>query len=122
MKKMIFLFAVISVFSLSSCYYDAEDELYPEIDCDTSAVTYSGTVLPIIARNCYENCHDQASNQGGITLEGYPKLKPLVDNGLLIGAINHQSGFSPMPKNATQLPDCDIQQIEAWVNQGAPDN
>ena len=121
MKKILFLIAMISMSYLSGCYYDAEDELYPEITCDTSAVTYSGIVLPIIERSCY-NCHNQAGNQGGITLEGYSRLKALVDNGLLLGVINHQPGFSPMPKNAPQLADCDIKQIEVWVNQGAPDN
>lgn len=122
MKRLVFLFPFIfTLLHFSSCYYDAEDELYLEIECDTSMTTYSGVVLPIIQQNCY-GCHSQAANQGGINLEGYSNLKTLVDAELLLGVIKHQSGFSPMPKNAPKMLDCKILQIETWINQGAQNN
>jgi hypothetical protein len=109
------------LFLLSSCYYDVEEELYGTTECNLSDITYSTTVLPIIEDNCYR-CHDAANNFGGITLEGYERLKTMVDNGNLLGVIRHEAGFSSMPKNEPALLDCEIEKIEAWVNAGAPNN
>lgn len=108
------------LFVFNSCYYENEEELYPG-GCQTDDVTYSGAVLPIIQTNCYR-CHDAQNNQGGVTLEGYDKLKFYVDNGRLLGAIRRETGFSPMPQDAAQLSDCSIQQIASWAADGAPDN
>ena len=121
-KQLICIFiVVIVVFSSSSCYYDSEEDLYGTIECNLDNIEYMATVLPIISDNCY-GCHDQASNFGNITLEGYDALKTYVDNGQLIGSINHQSGFSPMPKNLAKLLDCEIEKIEAWISAGALNN
>lgn len=103
------------------CYYDVEEDIYPDLGCDTVNVTYSQVVLPIIDAACYD-CHDSANDFGGITLEGYDKLKVLVDNGSLLGVIKREAGWSPMPKNQGPLPDCDIEKIEVWINNGALDN
>lgn len=107
--------------SMQACYYDVEEEIYPTLECSTENITYSGEVLTIIKNKCYK-CHDAASNNGNITLEGYSNLKKYVDSGQLLGAIQHKPGFSPMPKNEAQLVECDISKIETWVNQGAPQN
>ena len=110
--------------SLGGCYYDKEDILYPGGNCDTSNVTYSTTVSGIMTANC-NVCHSTSSanaNGGGIQLDSYTKLKVYVDNGKLMGSINHAGGYSPMPKNATKLSNCDISKIQAWVNAGAPNN
>jgi mono/diheme cytochrome c family protein len=110
--------------SLGGCYYDKEDILYPGGNCDTSNVTYSNTVSGIMAVNC-NVCHSTSSanaNGGGIQLDSYTKLKVYVDNGKLMGSINHAGGYSPMPKNATKLSSCDISKVQAWINAGAPNN
>ncbi|RMF31300.1 MAG: hypothetical protein D6765_01995 [Bacteroidetes bacterium] len=106
---------------LSGCYYDVEEELYPSLECQVENVTYTGTILPLIRDNCY-TCHDKTSNFGNVTLEGYDNLKIYVDNGRLLGAIKHEPGFSPMPQNRAPLLECEIQKIEEWIRQGAPDN
>lgn len=119
MRKIILLLPLLLL--LSSCYYDAEELLYPDLECNTDGVTLSGTVLPILVENCYR-CHDAANNFGGITLEGYDQLKRYADNGQLLGAISHTTGFSPMPQNAPQLVECNIEKIAAWLDAGAPNN
>ena len=121
MKKTICLSALAFMLGLSSCYYDVEEEIYPEIDCDTQSATYSGTIEPILSDNCLV-CHSAAVKTAGITLEGYNSLKTYVDNGRFLGAIKHQPGFSSMPQGASQLPECDILKVEAWILNGAPDN
>lgn len=112
---------IILVISLAGCYYDVEEEIYPSIECDTSNITYSETIVGIISNNCYD-CHSAAANFGNVTLEGYSALKTYVDSGQLLGVIRHESGYSPMPKNQPQMVVCNIEKIEAWIADGAPNN
>jgi uncharacterized membrane protein len=119
-----FALVLLLLSGLSGCYYDKEEILYPGGACDTTNVTYSGTVSGIININC-NVCHSTASanaSGGGIQLDTYAKLKVYVDNGKMLGSINHAGGYSPMPKNATKLSSCDISKIQAWVNAGALNN
>ena len=117
---IVFLTVMVSV---SGCYYDKEDELYQYFQdgCDTVNLSYSADVLPVIQTHCYQ-CHDGNTSFGQVNLEGYNGLKIFADNGRLYGAINHLSGFSPMPKNAPKLSDCNIKVINKWINNGAPNN
>lgn len=118
------LFVFFSLFCCLSC--SPTDEAVPENDklCNTDSVTYAGTIVPILETNCY-TCHD-ASNAPtfaeGIILEGYNNIMIQVNKGRLLGAIRHQPGFTAMPRNLPQLPECTIQEIETWVEAGAPDN
>lgn len=89
--------------------------------CDTSNVTYSLVVRPILDTYC-NGCHGGASPQGDLRLTGYNDVKPTVTNGSLLGSIRHGGSFSPMPKDADKLPACKIAQIEKWVAAGAPNN
>jgi hypothetical protein len=45
-----------------------------------------------------------------------------VDDGSLIGSINHDNGFSPMPKGSSKLNLCNITVIQKWIDDGAPNN
>ena len=104
-----------------SCAYNNEEELYPVEICDTMNVTYSATIVPILQQHCYE-CHGGAFPLSGIPFEPYANLKTTVMAGRVVGAIRHQTGFSPMPKDRQALKECDILKIEKWVAEGAPDN
>jgi mono/diheme cytochrome c family protein len=109
------------------CNYDNEESLYgkPSSVCDTTNVTYSKSVQPIIQTWCLA-CH---SNQqvaqgagGGNHLEGYSNLRIFALNGRLLGAVEHLPGYSPMPKYSNKLNSCDLAKIRIWVNKGAPNN
>lgn len=120
-KLAVFAFLAIMV---SSCYYDNEEELYPGLpgsECDTTSVTYSGTVAPLLAANC-NSCHSPASASGNVVISTYDGLKTAVNSGIFRKAINHESGASPMPQGGNKLPACDLKKIDAWINQGAPQN
>ncbi len=126
MKKILILLLSLFAFSIQSCYYDNEEELYPQITdgCDTTNVTYSNNVQKIISSRCL-GCHSDASYKdygGGVALEGYNNLKSSADNGGLIGTITHNQDYSAMPKGANKLDDCKIEQIKTWVAQGAKNN
>ena len=120
LKLLMAGFALVAL--LQSCYYDNIEELYPEApSCDTTNVTYSQNVWPVISDNCAA-CHNEASPSGNISLDSYDNIVAVAQNGRLLGAIKHENGWSPMPKGGGQLPACDIQKIETWVNAGTPDN
>lgn len=121
MKHIRFILVLFFCWSFGACYYDKEEELYPSIECSTEDLSFQVDILPIIDSNCY-SCHDATNNFGGITLEGYEELKIYINNDELLGAIKHESGFSPMPKNTAQLLECEIEKIEAWIINGAPNN
>lgn len=107
---------------MQSCYYDKEEDLYPvPPPCDTTNVTYSANVWPVINDNC-TSCHSGSAPSGNISLTDYNDIVASADNGSLLGTIRHDAGWSPMPKGGAQLPDCDIQRIEIWVADGTPNN
>jgi hypothetical protein len=123
MKKVLKLTALILILC-SACYYDNEEYLYPSIDssCDTTNVTFSVTISGIMNDYCW-SCHSNstAANFGNnIRLENYSDVKSQSQK--VLGAISHESGFSPMPKGSAKLNDCLITQFGIWVDHGTPDN
>lgn len=121
MNKIYILAAIFLISNWSSCYYDVEEELYPSIECQTQNLSYTNDIVSILEQHCY-NCHSAAANFGNVTLEGYTQLKSYVNSGQLLGVIRHEDGYSPMPKNAPKLRECEIAKIVAWVEAGAPEN
>ena len=123
--RNLFVLAIISTFglwSITSCYYDNEEYLYPNPpSCDTTNITYSGTVVPILEVNCY-TCHNSVNQQGGIVVDNYDDLQVVINNGTFRGAINHLDGYSPMPQGGEKLNECDLTQINFWLDNGAPNN
>jgi hypothetical protein len=105
----------------SSCYNDKEEILYPETVCDTAAVKYSTTILPIISSNCF-SCHGGNTPSAGIRLDSYSGLQSQAANGKLWGAVSHNTSFSPMPKNAAKLSPCNLSKIKKWLDAGYPNN
>jgi hypothetical protein len=122
MKLIRLLTAVLPLAFLAwGCYYDKEESLYPQTSCDTSNVTFSGTVQPILQSNCSQ-CHNSVSPSSGIDLTSYDAVVAAVNTGRLLGAINHETGYIWMPQNADKLGDCQITQITIWIGAGMPKN
>jgi hypothetical protein len=114
----------LSAFIVTSCYYDNEEYLYPELpggQCDTTGITYSGFVAPLLASNC-NSCHNETIQNGNVITSTYTGLKSAVNSGVFRKAINHESGASAMPQGGNKLPSCELSKIDAWINQGAPQN
>lgn len=89
--------------------------------CDTAVFTYSGAVKPIMDSKC-KGCHNPTSLGGNIDVSTYNALKVSALNGKLMGSVAHQVGYSPMPKNSAKLSDCEIKQIQKWINSGSLNN
>ena len=125
MKILIPSAILLFLLSFSSCYYDSKEYLYPELSasCDTTNITYSGSVKPILdlCIGCHSNS-SASSSGGGIQLQDYADVKSRALDGKLLGSIKHTGGFSPMPKNSAQLESCKITIIEKWITAGEPNN
>lgn len=125
MKILIPIIAIF-LFAASSCYYDSQEYLYPQLSssCDTTNVTFAGSVKPILENSCY-SCHSNAtavSFGGAIKLQNYADVKLRVDDGKLIGSVKRLSGYSSMPKGSSQIESCKITTLDIWVKAGAPNN
>ena len=90
-------------------------------DCDTTNITFSNHIWPLIENNCL-GCHSGGTPGDGIYLTDYDNIVSAVESGKLWGTINHMQGFSPMPKNTDKLSDCKINQVRIWIEDGTPDN
>jgi uncharacterized membrane protein len=109
----------ILVVMTPACSSDSEDEIDP--DCNLENVTYSATIAPIMVANC-NSCHSGASASAGIITATYEGLRIIALSGQLMGVVNHDSGFSPMPQGQPKLGQCPRDQIASWVNDGAMAN
>ena len=124
----LFLTLAVSI-SLTSCYYDTEEELYPDsgtVVCDTTSVSYTTDIVPIMNSKCsYSGCHAGANAAAGIPLETYAGVKEYLDadKARFISSIIWDGSASNMPKGAsTKMIDCNINTIRAWINAGYPNN
>ncbi len=89
--------------------------------CDTTNVTFSQSVFPIIQNFCL-GCHNVPNPGGGIYLRNYVDIITVVNNGKLLGSINHDPGFFAMPLGGNKLSNCDLSTFKIWINNGAPNN
>lgn len=89
--------------------------------CDSNQFKYGANISVIMSTYC-TGCHSGAAPSGNIDLTTYNYVKQQVTNGRLEGSVTHTSGYSPMPKNANKLSDCQIAQIKKWVAAGALNN
>lgn len=84
-------------------------------ECDSSNVTYPGTVFPILQENCI-SCHGGPAPQAGMDFNDYEQVAVIAQTGALMGSIRHLQGYAPMPDGAPKLSDCEIAVIQKWIN------
>jgi hypothetical protein len=111
---LIILFAVI--LAIGACKHECDELPDPgnEPPCDTSNITYDGSVYPVFVEYCI-SCHSGPTPQGNLDLTDYDQVAFVAENGILMGALNHEPGFSPMPQNGPKLDDCILTRIEIWI-------
>jgi len=119
MKKVVSgLVGLFLLILIHSCFYDNEEALYPQLSsqCDTSNVTYTNSISTIMSSYC-TNCHG-AGASGGLDLRTYELVKANANT--IYGSINHDNGFVAMPKGGSQLDDCTLLKVKAWINNNTP--
>lgn len=118
--KILFAASLVLTIAMSGCYYDNEEDLYLGSNtCDTTNVTYTASVAPVFAGYC-NSCHSGGSPSGNIVTDNYNSV--VANMSRIKGAINHESGFSPMPQNGGKLSSCDLTKIDIWIRQGMLNN
>jgi hypothetical protein len=91
-------------------------------DCDPNApITFAGVVQPIIQNSC-EGCHSGTSPSGNLSLTNYGQISASALSGGMMNSLKGTNGASIMPQNTSGLPQCQIDQIQTWIDAGAPNN
>lgn len=124
LKKLFLPLTIVITLILTSCYYDSEEDLYPVLSsaCDTTSVTFSGSIAPLLANSC-NSCHSNstaAAFGNNIRLEAYADVTANIDG--FVGSIKQTGAYSPMPKNGGKLSDCSILVVDIWVRDGMLNN
>src|ERR1035437_2066913 len=99
---------------LGSCYNDKYDKLYPAISttiCDTTTITYTHDIAPIINANCAISGSHTATGTSGYDYSGsITVIQGNAANGALLSDINGTPtrGHNTMPLNLPRLSTCDV--------------
>jgi uncharacterized membrane protein len=123
MKKLLAYTLALSamVYALSGCLSDKVVEpAVPEV-CDSSLVTYTAKVAPLLQARC-NSCHSEAvfrSLGGRIALYDYETAQSSFQGPRFFCAIRQQGGdCQAMPRGSAKLSDCEINMLQAWVDSG----
>ena len=117
MKQILFfLFLIFFI----SCTKDNEEDHFFIDECDTENVYYissnvSQSIASIIENKCLE-CH-YTGNMNGPELGNYQDVS-IVKNDVFSQIISEEDPMPPI--GAPPLTDCEILQIESWINNGLP--
>jgi hypothetical protein len=88
--------------------------------CDLEEITYTNFIGNLLDNKCSNiGCHVSSASQG--SLATYDDVVAFVSVGKILGALRHEDGFEAMPKNGDMLTDCQIDKIEAWIEDGTPE-
>ncbi|MBK8497361.1 MAG: hypothetical protein IPL52_00755 [Flavobacteriales bacterium] len=121
MHKSLLLIPMLSALFAPGCYYDNEEELYPNSFCDTVNVNYGGGIKSIIDASCaIPGCH-VAGGTGTGDFTDFNQLIGQIQNGRLLPSIRRDASAIPMPPSGA-LRDCELRRIELWVAAGAQNN
>jgi hypothetical protein len=125
MKHTVKIILILAITFLAGCYYDNEEVLYPRLSspCDDTVVTFSGTVNQILqpCLACHSNSNAAVDGKG-IKLQNFADVQIVVKNGKMMGSVNHSGGYVAMPNGGGKLPDCEIAQLQKWIDNGSLNN
>lgn len=107
--------ALLELWIQQGCHNNHCDAL-----CDTTNVTYSGTIAPMMQTYC-NGCHNSNVQSGGIRLDLYSKVSSLALSDSLTNSVT-ANGVPLMPKGSQPIPNCMIDEIRIWKIAGTPNN
>ncbi len=120
MPKLLFAAGLLlASLTLAMCQKETTGTTY---DCTGLTPTYTNDIKAIINTNCAKSgCHDASTQEAGIDLSTYAKVKSESSNARFLGAIEHRTGYEAMPQDASKLADANIQKIYCWIENGQPE-
>ncbi|MDE3212820.1 MAG: hypothetical protein KGM98_06265 [Bacteroidota bacterium] len=111
---------VVLVITVSGCYYDKEQLLYPPAaanSCDSLKVTFSGSVAPLIQSKCATaGCHDANTGAGATVLTTYSQIVAKSARIYQRAVVDKTMPLSG-PLSATE-----IAILNCWITSGTPNN
>ena len=105
----------------SACRHDPIVQPVDENTCDSTNVSFTKSVLPILNKHC-NSCHSSSVQTHGIILDHYESVRIFAIEGSLYGAIIRNGEYAPMPYSAAKLDVCSIALIHHWIKEGIKDN
>ncbi|MDB9932979.1 hypothetical protein OAD28_09745 [Flavobacteriales bacterium] len=119
MKIIISFLCITLVFC--SCNKELEEETpVTPTTSNTSLISFNSDVLTIFNTYCNGSyCHGGGAD--GKYFDTHANVV-LVPSSTLLGAINHTTGYEPMPKSQPKLRQGEIDTITTWINDGRLDN
>lgn len=120
--KILYGFLILAF--LTACESENEEELFAfepanDMVTDTTGVSFSKTIAPLIQNNCaISGCH--AANATSPTMESYVQIKAQADAGRIMARAVNEMTMPPFGQ-----PDLTSQQIadlKSWLDAGAPNN
>ena len=90
-------------------------------ECNPAEFSFATNIAPVIDLTC-SGCHSGTNPDGGLKLTNYSEISASALNGTLMDGLLGVNGIPKMPYNTAGLPQCNIEQIQAWINAGAPNN
>jgi cytochrome c5 len=121
--KLFSLSLVVLIFSMSACYNDNEEALYPvrpgSNSCDTANMTFDSINQPIFQSNCATSgCHAGVFPAASLDLTTLDNVKQAVNQRHLLNHVR-ANGYSLMPPSGS-LSECNINKLDAWIKRGMP--
>ena len=117
MKKYFISLIFISV--LAATFFSC-DKYQKGYDCTGQTPTYNYDIKPIYDANCaISGCHNSQYHSSGIDLSTYSGAAS-ANNDAILGSVEHDAGYSAMPKNAGKLTDTQIKKIYCWMQNNKP--
>jgi len=105
----------LTVIAFESC-----DKYQKGYDCTGNIPTYNNDIKAIYDLNCaISGCHNAQYHASGIDLSTYSGAAS-ANSDAILGSVEHSSGYSAMPKNASKLTDSQIKKIYCWMQNNKP--
>ena len=118
------LFHVVVIALCAGCTYDVGEDIYgPVAPCEgEECVSYVADIVPLMEAHC-TGCHSGNAPSSGLDLTTHASVAQSAAEGDLTRVLRLPvSDALFMPYFGDPLPEEDIQRIERWTEQGAPNN
>lgn len=111
---------VIIYFSFILFFSCAKEDV-DMVDCTGLAPTYTTDIKAILDASCAKSgCHDTETHENGMDLSNYAGASSASHNENFLGAIQHKSGYKPMPDDGPKLSADKVEKLTCWVQNGSP--
>ena len=117
-------FHVVAIALFAGCTYDVGEDIHGAVGpCEgDECVSYVADIVPLMEAHC-TGCHSGNAPSSDLDLTTHANVAQAATEGDLIRVLRLPvSNPLFMPYFGDPLPEEDIQRIERWTEQGAPNN